>query len=478
MLHQKLKLFFTFTLVATYADLGLAIDWPNWRGPNHDGISEESGWYKKWPSSGPNKLWKASVGTGFAAVSVSNGRVFTMGNRSNRDQVIALDEATGDELWRHTYSEQLTANLYDGGPNATPTVDGNYVYTLSKTGKAYCFKADSGEVVWIKDLKRLYNARVPKWGFASSPLIEGNQVIYNVGTRGVALHKNSGRLSWKTGSGTAGYASAVPYDHKGKDALVIFAADSAYGVDLSNGKQLWKKSFRTSADVNAADPVLYNDKIFLTSNSRDGELIELRDTSTRSKWKNRNMRMHFNAGVIVGDYLYGADGRIERGKTIRCINMKTGETEWTKTNMPCSSITASDNKLIILTRDGTLYIAEASPTRFKQLAKSKVISGTCWTVPVLANHSLYVRNSKGLLNKLEMSKMVITPQPLDVKVAGNDLEFSWPDKGNFILESSEFIGGESIWNEVGSGTAKEGDRLVVRVRPNKTGQQFFRLRSK
>ena len=158
--------------------------------------------------------------------------------------------------------------------------------------------------------------------------------------------------------------------------------------------------------------------------------------------------------------------------------MKTGETEWTKTNMPCSSITAADNKLIILTRDGTLYIAEASPTRFKQLAKSNVLNGTCWTVPVLANHSLYVRNSKGTLHKLEMSEMVVEPQPLNVRLAGNDLEFSWPSKGIFILESSEAIGSNSNWNEVGSEASKEEGRFVVRIRPNETGQQFFRLRSK
>ena len=478
MSQNKIKIIFTLILFTTSFDLCRAIDWPNWRGPNHNGISNESGWFKKWPASGPNKLWKTSVGTGFANVSIAGGRVFTMGNKSNRDQVIALDDVTGNELWRHTYSEKLSANLYDGGPNATPTVDGKHVYTLSKTGKAYCFKAESGEIVWIKDLKRLYNASEPRWGFASSPLIQGEKVIYNVGTCGLALDKNSGQLSWKTGSGTAGYASAVPYNHKGKDALVIFAADSAYGVDLSNGNQLWKKPFRTSAAVNAADPVLYNGKIFLTSNSRDGELIELGSTSTRSKWKNRNMRIHFNAGVIIGDYLYGADGRIEKGKTVRCINMKTGETEWTKTNMPCSSITAADNKLIILTRDGSLYIAEASPIRFKQLAKFNVLSGTCWTVPVLANHSLYVRNSKGALHKLEMSKMVIEPQPLDVQLIGNDLEFSWPSTGNFILETSELIGQKSNWKEIELGTAKENGLSVVRIRPNKTGQQFFRLRSK
>jgi hypothetical protein len=221
---------------------------------------------------------------------------------------------------------------------------------------------------------------------------------------------------------------------------------------------------------------LYDGKIFLTSNTRDGELIELRGASTRSIWKNRNMRIHFNAGVVIGDYFYGADGRVERGNTVRCINMKTGKTEWTKSGVPCASITASDGKLIILSSNGDLYIAEASPARFKQLARSKVLSGTCWTPPVLANRSVYVRNSSGTLYKLQMSEMVIEPQPLAVNFAGSQLEFSWPAKGNFILESTDALGQAAEWGGVGSGTAKEDDRYVVRVRPS-AGQQFFRLRS-
>ena len=215
---------------------------------------------------------------------------------------------------------------------------------------------------------------------------------------------------------------------------------------------------------------------FIPSNSRDGELFELRGNSTRSKWKNRNMRIHFNPGVVIGDYLYGADGRIERGSTVRCINMKTGKTEWTKSSIPCASITASDGKLIILSRTGDLYIAEASPARFKQLARSKVLSGTCWTPPVLANRSVYVRNSRGTLYKLQMSELVVEPQPLAVTIAGSRLEFSWPAKGSFILESTDALGQAAEWGEVGSGTAKEDDRYVVRVRPS-ASQQFFRLRS-
>ena len=469
------------TLVTTML-LGSAVcfqaaDWPNWRGPDHNGISQETDWSEKWASSGPKRLWSASVDTGFATVSVADGRVFTMGNKSDRDYVIALDEGTGEELWRHGYAESLNPNLYDGGPNATPTIDGDYVYTMSKSGKAYCLEAETGKVIWTKDLKQIYNVNKPTWGFASSPLIQGDMVVYNVGTHGLALKKNTGSLAWETGTGTAGYATAVFYDHNGTEALVMFTADSAYGVDLSNGHQLWKKSFKTSSSVNAADPVLFDGKIFLTSQSRDGELIELSGSSTTSKWKSRNMRMQFNPGVVIGDYLYGADGSIGNGNSVRCINMKTGETEWTEMGIPSSSITAADNKLIILTRDGNLYVTEASPIHFMQLAKSKVISGTCWSPPVLANRSVYVRNSTGTLYKLQMSEMVVEPQPLAVNFAGSRLEFSWPAKGNFILESTDALGQAADWSEVGRRPPiTEDDRYIVRVRPS-AAQQFFRLHS-
>ncbi len=295
------KKFIVAALFISAVSIGQAADWPNWRGPDHNGISMETDWFEKWGSSGPKRLWNASVGTGFATVSVAGGRVFSMGNKSNRDTVFALNETTGDILWRHSYSEALNPNLYDGGPNATPTVDGEYVYTLSKTGKAFCLEAATGDEVWNKDLKKLYRVSTPNWGFASSPLIHGDKVVYNVGSRGIALNKKTGSLKWKNGTGKSGYATPVPYDHRGTEAFIMFGSSSAYGVNAATGKQLWSKSFKTSASVNAADPVLYNGKIFLTSNSRDGELIELNGTSTRSKWKNRNMRIHFNAGVVIGD---------------------------------------------------------------------------------------------------------------------------------------------------------------------------------
>ena len=397
-------------------------------------------------------------------------------------QVYALEEATGDILWLHSYSEALSAIQYDGGPSATPTVDGEYIYTLSKTGKAFCLEASTGDEVWNRDLKQLYSLPTPTWGFASSPVIHGDKVVYNVSSRGIALSKTNGSLKWKTASGTPGYATPVRYDHHGTEAFIMFGPSYAYGVNAATGKQLWSKSFNSSgSDINAADPVLYNGKIFLSTSNFNPRL-----RVDRAEWHQHQHK--FKMEERQHAYLLqrrGGDRRLfvrcrwQRPGTataVRCINMETGETQWTKKSIPCASITAADAKLIILSRTGDLYIAEASPSRFIQLAKTKVITGTCLTVPVLANRSLYVRNSRGTLYKLQMSEMVIETQPLAVNFAGSDLEFSWPAKGNFALESTDALGQAADWSEVGSATSKEDDRYIVRVRPS-AGQQFFRLRS-
>ena len=133
---SRMKKTLIATLLVSAVSLAQAADWPNWRGPDYNGISSETGWYEKWGSRGPKRLWTASVGTGFAAVSVADGRVFTIGNKANKDTVYARDEATGETLWKYTYSSPLSPNSYDGGPNAPPTVDGDRVYTFSKTDRS------------------------------------------------------------------------------------------------------------------------------------------------------------------------------------------------------------------------------------------------------------------------------------------------------------------------------------------------------
>ncbi|MCX7827461.1 MAG: PQQ-like beta-propeller repeat protein, partial [Verrucomicrobiae bacterium] len=185
-------------------------DWPRYRGAQNDGISTEKGWSVAWPAEGPKQLWTLAVGTGASSVSVSQGRLFTMGNKSDQDIVHCLDAATGRQLWQHTYPCPLDRRQFEGGPAATPTVDGNLVYTLSHQGHLFCLDAATGKVVWQKHLLKDLGGQRSRWGYACSPLVEGNMLIVDNGGRGastLALNKLNGSVIWKSGDDYAGYAS-------------------------------------------------------------------------------------------------------------------------------------------------------------------------------------------------------------------------------------------------------------------------------
>ena len=206
----------TFSLVRSFSlglvALGLfsnlakpaAGDWTRWRGPDLNGISSETGWLAEWPDDGPKRLWKAKVGTGFSSVSVANGKVYTLGNSGRgrgeeKDTVFCFDAATGKQIWSHAYEARLDPKYYAGGPSGTPTVDGDRVYTLGKRGQLICLGAADGHVIWQKNVAEEMKAKRPTWGFAGSPLVIGDTLFVNVGARGTALDKKTGKTLWSTG---------------------------------------------------------------------------------------------------------------------------------------------------------------------------------------------------------------------------------------------------------------------------------------
>ena len=175
-----------------------AVDWPQWRGINRDGISSEKISPANWGKEGPKQLWKKEVGTGVSSVAVTGGRLYTMGNNGSMDVVYCLDAATGAEIWKHTYPQSLGDRSFEGGPAGTPTVDGDKVYTLSHEGDLFCLAASTGKVVWKKNLPRDLNGFRQKFGYAGSPLVDGNLVIVDSGGQGastVALDKATGTVS-------------------------------------------------------------------------------------------------------------------------------------------------------------------------------------------------------------------------------------------------------------------------------------------
>lgn len=373
----------------------LADDWPQWRGPRRTGHSAEKGWLARWPATGPRRLWSARVGEGYSSVAVAGGRLYTLGNSGGKDSVVCLSADTGKVLWRSSYP--CGGGDYSG-PRATPDVDGGNVYTLSREGLALCLDAVNGKVIWRNDLRRSVRAALPRWGFAGSPLVFGNRVIYNVGTHGTALDKKTGKLLWQTGGGAAGYASPVAFARGKEWAIAIFAATALVGINPANGRRIWEHPWRTEYDVNAADPLFNGDQVFISSGYNHGcAMLRLEGVRPRVLWENRNMRNHFNGSVLVGGHLYGNDdGRL------KCLDARTGQERWQSRGMDKGGLIAADGKLIVLTGRGELVLAAAAPQRYSELARAHVLRGQCWTHPVLANGRIYCRSHEGELVCLDV----------------------------------------------------------------------------
>lgn len=381
-----------------------ALDWPRWRGPDLDGISKEKGWTTVWPKEGPRQLWKSSVGIGFSSVSVSEGRVFTMGNKDERDTIYCFDAATGKELWQHTYAEPLDPRYYEGGTSCTPTVDGPVVFSLSRKGKLFAFNAGDGRILWQKDIAREHGLTVPEWGFSGAPLVQGELLVLNAGTHGLAVKKQTGELAWSTGKDSAGYATPVPFQTKSGRALAIFGWRTLAAVSTDDGKLLWELPWKTEYDINAADPIVSGDKMFISSGYRKGGALLKLNGKPTTVWASQNMHNQLNSCVRIGKHLYGISGQNGHGADLRCVEFDTGKIKWQEKSAGFGALMAADGKLIVLGEKGELIIAEATPEKFKALARAQVLGGKCWTAPVLSHGRIYCRNVQGVLVCLDVQE--------------------------------------------------------------------------
>jgi len=373
-----------------------AADWPRWRGPDGNGISKETGWSAKWPAEGPKALWKAKVGIGFASFAVSNGRVYTTGNTNDTDTIFCFDANTGKELWKHSHPEKLDPKYYEGGTSATPTVDGDRVYALSKQGLLFCLDAAKGAVIWSKDMAKELKAKLPTWGFAGSVFIEGDLALLNVGTAGAALDKKTGKVIWSSGPEEAGYSTATTFDLRGERCVALAGKENIFTVRFKDGKELWRHPWKTGYDVNAADPIVSGEVMFISSGYGHGcALLDISATPPKVIWENKILRSHLSPAVLIAGYLYGSDDDCYRpNATFKCVELKTGEVKWTeKTGFV--SLMAADGKLIVLNARGELLAVEATPEAFKPISRAQVLGGKCWTTPVLANGKIYCRNAAG-----------------------------------------------------------------------------------
>ena len=386
-----------------------AADWPHWLGPKGNGVSTESGW----KSEISDPIWKSKVGVGFSSVSVAQGRLFTMGHNGRKsggsETVYCLDAKTGDNLWTDSYSAPLIDYLYEGGPSSTPTVDGETVYTLSKHGLLHAYQVKDGKNIWKKDMLSLSGMKKPpSWGFAASPLVFENLLIIEAGAT-YALDKESGRVVWRSQKYRPAYGSPIIYNPTGKPMIAVIKTDGLVLLDAKNGKTLAFEKWETSYSTNASTPIVKGLDLFLSTGYRRGcALFRWTGKGLSKTYENKNLSTHMNHAILVGDYLYGFDGNVHMAgpKDFVCLRFSSGEEKWRVSDrgLKVGSLLVAGNRMILFGQSGELAFARVNPTKFEPIDREQVLGGKCWTMPVLSNDLLYLRNARGDLICLNLGK--------------------------------------------------------------------------
>ena len=286
----------------------------------------------------------------------------------------------------------------------TPTIEGDRVYHLSRLGDFFCLELATGKVVYQKQLVTELGVDVPEWGFAGSPLVEGKLIILSVGSHGTALDKATGKVVWQNGKGSAAYATPIPFDLDGTRCVALLTHRECAAVEVATGKVRWARKFVSAYDTNAGAPVVQDGVVLISGETALATKLSLRDGAPVAGWKSETWTQ-FNAGVVLGGYLYtfhGQAGKPAVGE-LRCLDWQTGATKWAQKGMGVGSLMAADGKLIVLSETGEIAVVAANPQKFEALARAQVLGKKCWTVPVLANGRLYVRNVPGELLALDVS---------------------------------------------------------------------------
>ena len=376
-------------------------EWPQWRGPARDGISTETGLLTSWPAAGPPLVWKTrGLGEGFSSFSVSDGRLFTQGQRNGTQYVIALDEQTGEKVWEIPNGESFHERR-GGGPRGTPTIEGGRVYAVAANGNLTCLQAADGKRIWNTKLLDRFGARNIKWGISESPLIDGNRLIVNPGGKGasvVALNKNNGNVIWKSQSDSTGYSSAVAAEIAGIRQYIVLTGNGVLGLRAGDGGILWRYDEISNRTANVATPIVKGDSVFVSTDYGTGCAllkIEAAGAGIRASevYFNRDMRNHYGTSVLVGEYLYGFSGSI-----LTCMNFSTGKVAWKDRSVGKGQVAYADGKLYIFSEEGVAGLAEATPEAYREISRFEIEHGNVrtWTQPVIANGKLYLRDQDTL----------------------------------------------------------------------------------
>jgi outer membrane protein assembly factor BamB len=384
-----------------------AANWPQWRGPQRNGISQETGLLTEWPEGGPTLLWqKPDLGGGYSTPAVVGNRLYILGSAGlDNEFVQALNvEKNGEPIWKRrvgNVGEPEQRPPYPGA-RSTPTVDGDRLYVLGSDGDLLCLNAESGDVVWQKSLRTDFGGDPGEWAYSESPLVDGDTLVVTPGGAEatiVALDKHTGDPVWKTpteGGEEAAYSSVVISNAGGVKQYVQFLGKGLVGVDAATGKILWRYN-RTAegSPANIPTPLVHGDYVYTASGRGGGALIKLNKTPegfvVEEKYHDGNLPKAIGGTVLVGDYIYGTTN-----DALKCIELATGEVKWQDRALGAASICVAEGYLYLHGENGEVALVEATPEGYREKGRFTPPgapdrgSSKAWAYPVVADGKLFI----------------------------------------------------------------------------------------
>ena len=371
--------------------------WTNFRGARRDGKYDEASISTNWPANGLPVLWKQPVGVGHASFVVADGKAYTIEQRRGQEVVAAYDINNGHELWTQKWSAEFNDSTGDG-PRATPTWDQGRIYALGATGELRCLDANSGSVIWGKNILNDNAAKNLPWAQAASPLIVDDKVVVLPGGANgksvVAYNKNTGAPVWKVLDDPQAYVSPMLVELAGRRQIVVVSSFRVVGLAPENGAMLWSYPWNTDMGINVSQPIMVDrNRFFISSGYGKGAaLVEVKGSgnsfTASTIWENKNMKNKFNSSVLHNGYIYGLDEGI-----LVCLDVNTGERKWKEGRYGYGQVVLAGNHLIVTSDQGDLALVNASPDKYTEVARFPALQGQTWNYPAIASGKLLVRNS-------------------------------------------------------------------------------------
>ncbi len=412
----------------------LTHDWKSFLGPTHDAVSSETKLLKVWPKTGPALVWEMRKGTGYSAPAVAGERLVFLHRLGNEEIVECLQAESGARYWKFSYSTQFEDRYgYNNGPRASPVIDEDRVYAYGANGKLHCLKLDTGQIYWKRDIAAEFKVHQDFFGTATTPLVEGDKLIINIGAPGgpcvAAFDKHTGKMLWGAGDQWGpSYASPVPAVVHGKRRVYVFAGGESrpptgglLNLDPQTGAIVFQFPWRSRSfeSVNASSPVAIGNQVFISASYRTGgALLDVSpDGSHKVAWTTSDFGLHWNTPVRRGGYLYGFDGRNEPDAALVCLELTSGKPVWrvspeweehfllngSQQKQQLSTFRGSllwaDGSFLCLGELGHLLWLELTPQGYRELARTWLFAAReSWTGLVLSRGLLYVcQNSKELI---------------------------------------------------------------------------------